>query len=453
MKKVRTKWDIHLVNDYISKNSECTLISKEFVKVKDYLDVKCHCGAIFSNTFDNLRKIIKNGYCIECDECKSNRSKEKSLMDVKNFVEGNTKCKIVSDKYSSFTDPLEFSCSCGAIFERSYKSVRNSIKETGNLRCLECNNRSLWTTNKAEQFLEECGVKLLSDLDEYVAIKCIKCKKIIVRNWKILKGKKGFHCKECAHSITMDSVRITKKQFMERVQSYNEYIVKSDFISLESDIDIEHPCGHIRTHKAGYVYRGISKCKICSEEKRAKNHMLTIEYCTNWVESNTDLKLLSTEYKGKSSNLDFECSCGEVFSRTLEVLEGGSIKCKRCTKKQSYNETVIEDFLRLAGLSYKKEVSFDGLKGLKGGALRYDFAIYNKTGQIACLIEYDGELHFISTEYHGGDERLEANIAHDKIKDDFAVNNNIPLLRIPYWESDSINHILLDWLIEICLMV
>ena len=453
MRKTRTKWDIHLVNEYIGKNSECSLISEEFVKVKDYLDIKCHCGIVFSNTFDNLRKIIENGYYIECDECKSNRGKAKSLMDVKHFVESKTECKLVSDEYSSFTEPLEFSCGCGSIFERSYKSIRKSIKETGDLKCLRCKNRSSWTTDQAKKFLEPYGVELLSDLEEYVAIKCIKCKKIIVRNWKILKGKKGFHCKDCAHSITTDSVKITNRQFMERVQSYNEYIVKSDFISLDSDIDIEHPCGHARTHKAGYVYRGISKCKICSEEKRAKNHMLTIEYCINWIETNTDLKLLSTEYKGKSSKLDFECSCGEVFSRTFEVLEGGSIKCKRCTKKQSYNETVIEDFLRSVGLNYKTEVGFDGLKGLKGGALRYDFAVYNKSGQIACLIEYDGELHFISTEYHGGDERLQANMAHDKIKDDFAVNNNIPLLRIPYWKSDFLDHILLDWLIGIGLVV
>ena len=31
---------------------------------------------------------------------------------------------------------------------------------------------------------------------------------------------------------------------------------------------------------------------------------------------------------------------------------------------------------------------------------------------------------------------------HDKIKNQYCIDNNIPLIRIPYWEYDSIEYIL-----------
>ena len=35
---------------------------------------------------------------------------------------------------------------------------------------------------------------------------------------------------------------------------------------------------------------------------------------------------------------------------------------------------------------------------------------------------------------------------HDIIKNEYAKQNNIPLLRIPYYESDNIESILIQWL-------
>ena len=50
-------------------------------------------------------------------------------------------------------------------------------------------------------------------------------------------------------------------------------------------------------------------------------------------------------------------------------------------------------------------------------------------------IEYDGELHFISKEYFGGDENLKETQKRDEIKTFYCNENNIKLIRIKYDEN------------------
>ena len=65
---------------------------------------------------------------------------------------------------------------------------------------------------------------------------------------------------------------------------------------------------------------------------------------------------------------------------------------------------------------------------------RFDFAIIDNH-QIIRLIEFDGEQHYYDIEKWGG---LELQQKRDKVKNDYALLHNIPLVRIPYWERDKI---------------
>ena len=60
------------------------------------------------------------------------------------------------------------------------------------------------------------------------------------------------------------------------------------------------------------------------------------------------------------------------------------------------------------------------------------------------LIEYDGRQHFEISEYFGGYEGFINTKIRDTIKNIYCRNNNIDLLRIPYWEFDNIENILID---------
>ena len=62
--------------------------------------------------------------------------------------------------------------------------------------------------------------------------------------------------------------------------------------------------------------------------------------------------------------------------------------------------------------------------------------------ELNLCIEYDGRQHFEPVEFFGGKEQFKIQKINDKLKDTYCRNNNIDLLRIPYWEFDNIDEIL-----------
>ena len=58
------------------------------------------------------------------------------------------------------------------------------------------------------------------------------------------------------------------------------------------------------------------------------------------------------------------------------------------------------------------------------------------------VIEYDGKQHFKPVDIFGGQDGFEETQLHDQIKTQYCKDNNIELIRIPYWEKDNIEEIL-----------
>ena len=60
------------------------------------------------------------------------------------------------------------------------------------------------------------------------------------------------------------------------------------------------------------------------------------------------------------------------------------------------------------------------------------------------IIEYDGEGHYYPVDFkgHDGTETFQRTAKNDKIKNEYCKNNNINLIRIPYWDYDNIEMIL-----------
>jgi hypothetical protein len=57
-------------------------------------------------------------------------------------------------------------------------------------------------------------------------------------------------------------------------------------------------------------------------------------------------------------------------------------------------------------------------------------------------IEYDGIQHFESVDYFGGELGFINTQMRDNIKNEYCKNNNIKLIRIPYWDYENIDQIL-----------
>ena len=93
---------------------------------------------------------------------------------------------------------------------------------------------------------------------------------------------------------------------------------------------------------------------------------------------------------------------------------------------------MTESFLEENNTLYKSEYKFKDCKDKN--YLPFDFAILNLNEQVIGLIEVDGKQHYIPKEHFGGEEAYNILKKHDKMKEDYCKQNNVPLLRIYYKE-------------------
>lgn len=66
-----------------------------------------------------------------------------------------------------------------------------------------------------------------------------------------------------------------------------------------------------------------------------------------------------------------------------------------------------------------------------GGAPRFDFRI-NQNSDCDYIIEFDGEQHFREIPMYDSTDTYMIRQLHDKFKNDWCRENNIPLIRIPF---------------------
>ena len=126
------------------------------------------------------------------------------------------------------------------------------------------------------------------------------------------------------------------------------------------------------------------------------------------------------------------CDCGNEIEVASQSLLRGRTKSCGCIR-HSIGESNIVSILEQNNILYKKEYCVKEL-----GNKRFDFALLNNNNQVIRLIEYDGEQHYQETHFFHNQLSLEERQKIDKEKNEWAKINNIPLVRIPYWQRDSI---------------
>lgn len=126
-----------------------------------------------------------------------------------------------------------------------------------------------------------------------------------------------------------------------------------------------------------------------------------------------------------------QCDCGNQHEVSSNSLKRGSTQSCGCIAT-SIGEMNIKKILEDNNIEYKEQITFDDLRNIK--PLRYDFGIY-ENGELVRLIEFDGIQHFEEQSYFT--HNLISTKNNDIIKNRYSKNNNIPLVRIPYWERDK----------------
>lgn len=124
------------------------------------------------------------------------------------------------------------------------------------------------------------------------------------------------------------------------------------------------------------------------------------------------------------------------------------VGCPYCfdTKKFVFSkgEKSIESTLNKFEIDYLPQYTFDDCRDKNMLPFDYYLPHMNK------CIEFDGQHHYFPVNFNGiSDEEALENyktvIKHDKIKDDYCKENNIDLLRIPYYEFKNIETLVKDF--------
>ena len=134
-----------------------------------------------------------------------------------------------------------------------------------------------------------------------------------------------------------------------------------------------------------------------------------------------------------------ECSCGDKIIVDVGRLRSGNTKSCGCIV--SAGEQAIVKFLDEHYIQYERQKKFIGCCDKK--PLKFDLWLPDR----GICIEFDGiQHHQVVNNWNDTEEDFAERQRRDAIKTKYCEENDIILLRIPYWEKDNIESILSDWL-------
>ena len=153
---------------------------------------------------------------------------------------------------------------------------------------------------------------------------------------------------------------------------------------------------------------------------------------------NAYIKVLQRAGSDEQGVALWECICklcGNKFITRGSNIRNGSTQSCGCI--HSINEQKITKLLLDNNIEFSTQYVFKDLKGLNGGVLRFDFAIF-KNGVLSHLIEYNGLQHYEKPQGKWG-EAYNTLVYNDNKKIQYCKDNNIELRILKYNEKYDIN--------------
>ena len=244
--------------------------------------------------------------------------------------------------------------------------------------------------------------------------------------WKCNKGhiwsttpsiiKNGSWCPVCAGKR-----QLSIEEMQEIAIKRNGKCLTKTYINCETKLTWKCSEGHTWQATPHMIKMG-HWCPIC-----AKLQLSTIEEMHK-IANNFGGECLNNYYINGRTKLTWKCNEGHIWEAIPESIKNGSW-CPIC--KESKGEKAIKKFLEKNKIIFEREKRFNNCKNNK--KLPFDFYLpeYN------ILVEYDGKQHNEPVNF-GGCSNEQAQKIHlkliqnDAIKNNYCINNNIQLIRIPH---------------------
>ena len=264
---------------------------------------------------------------------------------------------------------------------------------------------------------------------------------------KVTSIQQGKQCYKCSRALALKKKNeTTLKQRQETLYAnalnacikmgYELISKKEDITNNRTYIVYKCPIHGLQKMRVSNLINGRS-CPECNLEAKSELYRLSPDEVERRI-TNLGGKLLNKQdyINCTERNLIIECAyCGTPFITSLVLFtQHGGQMCPNCKDTESIGERKIRIYLESNNIIFEQEKWFSDCRDIK--PLPFDFYLpdYN------AVIEFDGEQHY--KQGHFTHSRLSYTQAHDAIKNEYCKNNNIKLIRIPYWDMNNIEIIL-----------
>lgn len=477
----KTKEDFSFIkNMSLKKYSSKEIVNEQLrnkLKLKDdiYLGAShnhkwiCSC----ENTFERRFNTIKTYMSLRCSNCvkgvkhtyekiKDVHISVKMSKDIINNLIGKW-ILLEDDTYLGNSHLHNWRCSCGNII---YKRQWAAIKGQNQILCRECNNKPSIEMHKKEVNKVE-GYKYIKTYfkgellpDNSIAnnttleIEHKYCGSIYhIRSTSFINDSQ--RCSNCCRKYENSFAYHVERELGEPIEKYwdfdkntaNPYHIwksGSEYVWIKcqnEDINILNGLKKKEYHgsyiiKCNNFFTGY-RCSYCSPIDNMKVHpydsfgYYNFDKIMHWLPEND----ISPFKVGRYSNKKYKFICREcnnIFNKRLSDITSYDQWCPECS--MSEGEKKISDWLMCNDIKYEYEKEFEGLTGIGGGNLSYDFYLYDYN----LLIEYQGDQHkkFIPI-FHKTYKDFEKQLEHDARKREYASKNGYRLIEI--WEDDFDN--------------
>ena len=409
---------------------------------------KCRCNRIVVKKASRL----VHGKVSSCGMCTVSKYNSEEYIDkkfggltIKRFVDTNDIDNL--DNVPSFL----CECQCGnTVIKKASHAIKGNIQSCG--KCHETRSKYANKEFIGQIFgkLEVVGIGHDETQVTFICnCTCGRSENIEYSASMIYNGYKK-QCNICAREISNKSLK-TKRYNNSLLASmigerFGKLVVKSIYKDEYGVTMARCDCDCGTKNKdiiLSNLYRDKLGTKACGKCRVAPNS----KYDSDEYIGKTINNLTVLEIKKENSITYWKCRCELCDNHTIRWFKATGVtggNNKSCGCMQSNGETIIEKALKNRNIMYRKQVTFKGLKGIRGGILRFDFGIYDANNKLLGLIEYDGAQHFIdyNKNYYLTEFELvnDVNIVreNDKIKNKYCEDNKIQLIRLNGYISEEV---------------